>query len=630
MKPSDLGACPRFCLGNFLRPRSSQPDMNLSVACGVLAFLLVGGLLAAQETPAAGEPVVELPKFVVTDSRELPPPESWRYATIPGFEILTNASDRATQRLLRDFGMFRQALTHVWPIPQRISQSTALIICGRGNKFNGFIPAGRNVPDAGFASLFLKQGNRTAIVIDLAATTLNVLNVDGLNDAATGTDSGQISVEHDKQLYREYVRYLLSQNEPRFPAWLEEGLSQIIMKMQFDRRWIEFAKLEDPNTVSTQAAMVAELNALSTADDPDSPLLPGAPAEDRDFNAALRRRALIKFDRFFAVKHDSPEATNVLGNNVWAKQAYAFVHMCLYGYKGKYLKQFTTFMQRSAREPVTEAMFKECFNMSYNSMLTEIRSYCEFTVYEAKYYKSKEDVIIPPPPLDLRDATQAEIGRIKGEAMVLAGRMKEARVELIAAYTRGERDPNLLASLGLYEREHGEADRARKFLEAAFVGKSKRIDANVELARFRLADATAKPEAPNGRFSAAQVAAILEPLKLARGQPPPSYALYETAAETWMKSAAVPTREDARMVIEGAQLFPMRLKLIFLGAVIASEAKELVPAHALVDHGIRFAPDGPAKKRFEDLKAALPPAPPSEPEPAPAPTPAATKARAKK
>jgi hypothetical protein len=97
-----------------------------------------------------------------------------------------------------------------------------------------------------------------------------------------------------------------------------------------------------------------------------------------------------------------------------------------------------------------------------------------------------------------------------------------------------------------------------------------------------------------------------------------------------MKSAAVPTREDARMVIEGAQLFPMRLKLIFLGAVIASEAKELVPAHALVDHGIRFAPDGPAKKRFEDLKAALPPAPPSEPEPAPAPTPAATKARAKK
>lgn len=601
--------------------------MKLRVAWVMLASLLVAGPLAAQEGAAANDRVIELPKFVVTDSRELPPPESWRYATIPGFEILTNASDRATQRLLRDFGMFRQALGHVWPIPQRVSQSTALIICGRGNKFNGFIPAGRSVPDAGFASLFLKQGNRTAIVIDLAATTLNVLNVDGLNDAATGTDSGQISVEHDKQLYREYVRYLLSQNEPRFPAWLEEGLSQIIMKMQFDKRWIEFAKLEDPNTVSTQAAMVAELNALSAADDPDSPLLPGAPAEDRDFNAALRRRALIKFDRFFAVKHDSPEATNVLGNNVWAKQAYAFVHMCLYGYKGKFQKQFTTFIQRAAREPVTEAMFKECFNMSYNSMLTEIRSYCEFTVYEAKYYKSKEDVIIPPPPLDLRDATQAEVGRIKGEAMVLAGRLKEARAELVAAYTRGERDPNLLAALGLYERAHGEEDRARKFLEAAFAGKSKRIDACVELAKFRFADALAKPEAPNGRFSAAQVAAILDPLKLARGQPPPTYALYEAAADTWMKAAAAPTRDDARMVIEGAMVFPARMKLVYQAAIVAADANDLQSAHALADHGIRLTPEGPGRKRFEDLKASLPPAPPAPPEAVPAPAPASVPAK---
>ena len=36
--------------------------------------------------------------------------------------------------------------------------------------------------------------NQTAIVIDLEATTLNVLNVDNSADAATGTDSGTVSV----------------------------------------------------------------------------------------------------------------------------------------------------------------------------------------------------------------------------------------------------------------------------------------------------------------------------------------------------------------------------------------------------------------------------------------------------
>ena len=595
--------------------------MKLTVGSVALALVVVGGCVFAQEKPVVTEPVIELPKFVVTDTRELPKPESWRYATIPGFEILTNASDRATQRLLRDFGMFRQALSHVWPIPQRVYQSTSLIICGRGGKFDVFIPQDKVVPDAGFASLFLKEGNRAAIVIDLEATTLNVLNIDGTDDAATGTDSGVVSVEHDKQLYREYVRYLLNQSEPRFPAWLEEGLSQIIMKMQFDRRWIEFAKLEDPNTVSALGAMTAELNAASAGEGGDATVLPGAPAEDRDFNAALRRRALIPLDTFFAIKHDSPEALNVLGNNRWAKQAYAFVHMCLYGYHGKYQKAFTTFIQRSTREPVTEAMFKECFNLTYSKMLMEIRSYCDFTVYESKYYKSKEDVIIPPPPLNLREATQAEIGRIKGEALVLAHHPKEARVELFAPYQRGERDPNLLAAIGLYDRANGEPERARKFLEAAVAGKATRPDAHLEVARYRYADALAKPAAAEGRFTPAQVAAIMEPLGTARKQPPPMPAVYDLAGDTLTRAAEKPRRDDVLMLVEGAQLFPTRLKLVYQASLFANEIGELQAAHALADHGAKYAPDAAVKKRFADLKSTFPPAPP-QPE-AKAPTPKA-------
>jgi hypothetical protein len=605
--------------------------MKQTGAVVAIASLLLGSALYAQEKPAPGDPIVELPKFVVTDSRDLPQPESWRYATIPGFEILTNASDRATQRLLRDFGMFRQALGHVWPIQQRLSQTTSLIICGKGGKFDAFMPVDV-APDVASASRFLKKGNQTAIVIDLQATTLSILNVDNSNDAATGTDSGLISVEHDKQLYREYVRYLLSQSEPRFPAWLEEGLSQIIMKMQFDKRWIEFAKIEEGNRVSAQAAMTAELNALATADDPDAATLAGAPAEDRDFNVALQRRALVKLDRFFAVKHDSPEATNVLGNNVWAKQAYAFVHMCLYGYKGKYQKAFTTFLQRTAREPVTEAIFQECFNMSYSKMLMEIRSYCDFTVYEAKLFKSKEDAIIPPPPLALREATQAEIGRIKGETLVLAGRTKEARAELVAAYQRGERDPNLLAALGLFERTNGEEERARKFLDAAYVGKTTRADALIELARYRYTDALAKPAGGEGRFSPEQVSSVLEPLLVARRQPPPVYPLYELAGDTLSRSAAKLKRDDAVLLIEGAQLFPTRLKLVFQAAALAAEVGELQAAHALAAHGERYAPDDTGKVRFTLLKSSFPPAPTPPPAAtAPAPSGAAkTSAPAKK
>lgn len=572
--------------------------------------LVVGGLCLGVRTGTGADeaqgPIVELPKFVVTDSRELPPPEAWRYGNIPGFEVLSNASDKATQRLLSDFEMFRQALGYVWPMPPRAGRPATLIICGRGGKFDAFVPAGKTSPDVALASLLLKQGDQAAIVIDLQATTLNVLNVDGAAGPVPGTDSSLVSVAHDKQLYREYVRFLLSPSEPRLPAWFEEGLSQIIMKMKFYPRWIEFARLEDANAVSAEAAATASVNAAMLAEDPDAVPLPGAPAEDRDFPAALRGRALVPLEQFFALGHNAPEALNPLGNNRWAKQAYAFVHMCLYGERGKYQKPFAAFLQRATREPVTEAMVKECFGMTYKQMLLQIRSYAEYTVYQHKEYRTKTDVIVPPPPLALREATQSEVGRIKGEALLLAGHRAAGRTELIAPYIRGERDPYLLAALGLYERTGGDAERARKFLEAAVAAKIARGDAYLELARIRYAEADAKPAGPDGAFSTAQAVGVADLLVAARRHPPQQSALYELLADTWTRSTASPKREEAGILIDGVRLFPAKLKLAYQSAVVCARAGLPDAAHSLVDHGIQYSPDPATRGRFEALKRELP------------------------
>ncbi|HEY1107684.1 MAG TPA: hypothetical protein VGE76_03600, partial [Opitutaceae bacterium] len=199
--------------------------------------------------------------------------------------------------------------------------------------------------------------------------------------------------------------------------------------------------------------------------------------------------------------------------------------------------------------------------------------------------------------------------RIKGEALVLAGHRAKAKTELIAPYVRGERDPELLAALGLFEKKEGKEADARKFLEAAWTGKTTRPDALLELSRFRYADALAKPEGPDKLLAPAQVRAIVDPLLVARRQPPHNYAIYDLMADTWARSATKPKREEAIPIIEGALLFPTRLKLVFQCIYFAADIGDLKSAHALADHGIRIGTDPNVKKRFADAKAGLPPAP---------------------
>jgi len=571
------------------------------------SVLCAGGLRAQDPASTQYDPVVALPAYTVTDTRDLPPPEAWRHAEIPGFEILSNASDRETKRLIHDFQLFNQAIGVVWPsLVGRSPTPVSIILCGRGEKFKAFIPKTADAgPAQGMASLFLRNNERSAIVVDLQTRELGLAGLDTDFNASGVENNGSIEVDAYKQLYREYVHSLLARTTPRLAAWLEEGLAQLLMGMKVSPTLIEFAKLDDPNTVSIQQANAAQLNALAAAEgDTAAPLT--AAAEDRDFNAALQRTHLMSFPEMFAVKHEDPTARNSIGSK-WAKQSTAFVHMCLYQTGQRFQKGFVTFIQRSAKEPVTEPMFKECFGIGYKDMLLELRGYLDFTNYKSLGWSSKKgEGLGEAAPLVLRDATEAEVGRIKGEAMLLADLKEPARIALITPYTRGERDPRLLAALGLYERSVDHADRARKFLEAAAAGKVVRPLAHLELARLRF-QAVQTVAGPEASFTTAQTADISAPLLLARLQPPAMPEVYELLGDVYARSVDDPKPEIMAMLFEGVNLFPRRLALVYRTSLLCLRLKEFKGAAALIEHGLRTAPAGVAQTRFAELKPQLPP-----------------------
>ena len=119
------------------------PHSCLRCWLGVGAWLT---LTFASAEPAASElPPIELPKFEVTDSRVLPPMASWHYASIPGFEIISSISVSQTKRFVADFLLLQAAINEIMPgfTGGNVTVPTSLILTGRGNDFERFMPTER-------------------------------------------------------------------------------------------------------------------------------------------------------------------------------------------------------------------------------------------------------------------------------------------------------------------------------------------------------------------------------------------------------------------------------------------------------------------------------------------------------
>lgn len=552
--------------------------MHLLKPLAPLLLLLTATFAPLGAQPAAvvaNETPVELPKFEVTDSRVLPPQEKWRYATIPGFEVLSSISARETTRFVKDFLLLQIVIAEIMPGFRQgeVAVPTSLILTGRGKDFDRFMPLDREEERFRTTGLFFDDPERSAIVVDFALSELTL------------EDNTTEDADPYRDFYKSYFRNLIRrQMNGKPPAWFEEGLVQIFASIEFNRKWINFAQIGDGF---------------------------GGP-KTGDFNRILNERALLPMAELFA---DPPKQRSTF----WSAQCYGFVHMCLYGRNLKYQKGFIKFLSRISNEAPTEALLKECLGLDFKQTGLELRGYIGFTDYKSMQYTAKKGKELPePPPVTLRDATDAESGRIVGEVLRLGGHGADAHMALIAPYIRGERDPQLLAALGLNERVAGNDDRARKFLEAAAKAKAERPRAYFELARLRFDTARAAPGGAGERLSEAQVKNALEPLLVARKQRPPMAQVYGLMAEIWSKSEKAPAKEDFLMVIEGVRTFPRNSPLVLQATLLAASHKLGLEAYDLASHGVKISRSAAERERFQMLAAsferdAAPPKPVEKP-----------------
>lgn len=272
------------------------------------------------------------------------------------------------------------------------------------------------------------------------------------------------------------------------------------------------------------------------------------------------------------------------------------------------------FVERSASEGTSEALFRECLGFGYEEARRRLAAY--LPVAARRSFRLKPARPAKLPPFQLVNASDLQIACIKGDwerlevpyvrgiSSELAPKyLDQARRTLRRAYDRDHRDPRLLAVMGLCEVDGGDDTAARGFLESAAALGPIRPRASQELGRLRLAEARANPAGANGRIDTNQTVRVLEPLFAARAALPPLPEVYELIAQVWAASDAKPTLRHLAVIDEGVKLFPRRIALVRLAAELYVRDGHREQADAFIELGLRVAEDEPTRAIFSALRA---------------------------
>ncbi len=209
------------------------------------------------------------------------------------------------------------------------------------------------------------------------------------------------------------------------------------------------------------------------------------------------------------------------------------------------------FLDRASREPVSEAMFKECFGESFEKMDTRLRRYLPAATLKGSTIRLYPEQSLEPPPFVIDDASIEQISRIRGrlERLEIAyvkelypeltdRYVQQARKTLRRSYDREDRDPRLLAELGLLECDAGDDRAAEPFLTAAVKARVIHPRVYFELARIKYA-AALRSSQPKLGLNGKQVEELVGILENRLEQSPALPRIFELVHQIWLSSEQI-------------------------------------------------------------------------------------------
>ncbi len=559
--------------------------------------LAAGLLLGTFSVGAAEAKVVALPPFLVEEKANALP---WRYVDVAGLEVLSACPERLTRSLIANHHRLHALLGELVPpaLQLKTTEKRTLI----------FVDSAQLPPTS------------QEVVAQMALTSTELKDLD---DPVVPLDDGRLrrrpppprytfmpnlrlwdrdaqvlfAVVREREfdanrvaLTPDYVAYVLRNRLPALPPWFVSGVLTLFARAKFTEDALTLDRLD----------WLSESGSAALKTGPEA------------------NRRLLPLAEFFAGDLSAADPAQGEALSLWQAQAALFIRWGLDGRGAPRRAALWTFVQRAAVEPVTEALFQDCFGLDFAAAHQQLTAHLPEAMRDRLALRPATRPRLPD--YSLRAATEVEIARLKGDwerleidfvktqfpALVSKYR-EQARRTLMRAYEGGSRDPQLLAVLGLGEVEAGNAAAALAFLEdAAARSPTLRPRAWFELARLRFAALNASRatrDATESWLTSAQASTVLTPLAAARELEPPLPEVYELIAEVWAASAEPPTRVQLAVLEEGVRVFPRRSELVHRTAELNLRHGFTDTARWLITLGLTLAPDAATRTRFEALQA---------------------------
>ena len=424
------------------------------------------------------------------------PRHPWHYATLPGIEILSRASDPDAewwvQGLQRELALQEELLPDSFN--RQFSTPCTLIIDDADPG-----PARAQMPSVAPIAAATGAGNRELLPVFHPTETLT-MGPFSFDQDTFARQSNLFKVQADGRLVMNGwdLSFRLSRQAPIAPSWLREGLCGKYGFMGENvGGWFVHPYAE--------ATLIGRAQFWLTAKDTER-----IQSLNQD---ALKAIAPLRFERIFA-----GDPANAADADLLSCESSLFVRWALIDHHGDpaWTSRFWRFVEAVSREPATEDLFEHCLGFGYSRLDAELAQYLPRATRTQPVVTLSHGV----GRVQFRPATSDEEGRILGDWMRMKGenlRGGEPSVAAVAFQLAGKvlsrayrgdlglpdeppstgtsappsqqrrddamgepvmmqpfivdaariRDPAFVAVCGLYAHDVGDDARARELLEAA-------------------------------------------------------------------------------------------------------------------------------------------------------------------